>query len=446
MKTSKHIFYFVLIFFGALAIGIGALLVVQAIPSTNLQKNAATALAVFEKAGIQRPSLAKNLNAMRVDYYGDAHMYQLSFGVPGATAWTNALYPHSYFEPDHPDALNNVQEVAGLKARLQGTPADADNGRYWNGFIIPMKIFGSVFSYSGLRIFNIVLLAALFIVAVILLGRMLGWSYAICFFLSLIIMWVWVVPFCLEYLSVFYIMGAGVVAILWLAKKGKLIKWGPETFLILGILTAYFDLFTAPLVTLGFPLVVAVLCLLRSQHRSDFGYVAKRVLLWTGVWLAGFAGFWAVKIVMTQALFGQGVLADAGSRFGVYTGVEGNMSLLYTIFGLAFPANLGNIFGTKGQDVRPVITSAWINTIPSALLLCAPPAVAALLARLRKKRLGAAWTLPLIALFPFLRMMVTAVHTGWNSFFTFRELGVAFFACFVFCAYLLTLIRRTKNG
>ena len=444
MTIKKHILVIVLLFLGAFFVGVGALVVVQTIPSASLKQQSATALAVFEKAGIQRPALARDINATRVDYYADAHMYQLSFGVPGSTNMTNALFPMSFFPGNQPDEMNNVQEVAGLKARLQGTPVDADNGRYWNGFIIPMKLFGSLFSYNTFRILNGVLLAALFLAVTIVITRMLGWQIAVCFVLSLALMWVWVVPFCLEYLSVFYLMGVGIIAVLLLAKKGKLVKWGPELFLLLGILTAYLDLLTAPLVTLGFPLIIAALCLLRSNHRSEFAYLFKHLLVWILLWLLGFAGFWAAKIVLTQAMFGYGVLSDAMSRLGGYTSPEGARPLLTQIFGLALPANLGTFIGRSGQDVLKHYSSAWVRSAIAAVILCVPPAAVAAWTRLRKLPVGASAILLLVATLPFLRMMVTSIHSDWNSFFTFREFGVAYFAVFTFCVFQLAALRKTR--
>ena len=383
---------------------------------------------------------------MRVDHYADALVYQISFGVPGETNLTNALYPRSYFPPNEPDELNNVQEVAGLRARLQGTPADTDNGRYWNGIMIPMKIFGSLFSYQGLQILNGVLLCVLFIAAAIMTARLLGLPVAVCFILSLISIWIWVVPFCLDYLPVFYIMGAGIIAVLLLAKKGKLVKWGPELFLLLGILTAYFDQFTAPLVTLGYPLVVAALCLLHSNHRSDTKYLFKHLLLWIGLWLLGFAGFWAAKIFMTQAIFSAGILQDATARLGDYSSAVNTRPLLTQIFGLALPANLGTVLGRQGQDVLKHYTSAWIRSVFVMVILFIPPLLVAVAARLRKKRISsAAVILLLIAVLPFARMMVTSVHSDWNSFFTFREFGVAFFAVFAFCAHQVTAFQNKRK-
>jgi len=446
MTTEKHILYAILLFVIAFFVGIGALVAVQAIPSSGLKRQSVTALNVFEQAKIQRPSLSsRDTNAMRVDHYADALVYQLSFGVTGASNLANALFPQSYF-PATPDELGNVQEVAGLRARLQGTAVDSDNGRYWNGIIIPMKIFGGLFSYQGLQILNGVLLGALLVALTVMVGRMFRWSMAVCFAFSLLLIWAWVVPFCLDYLPVFYIMGAGVLATFLLAKKGKLVKWGPELFLLLGILTAYFDQFTAPLVTLGYPLILAALCLLHSNHRSDFGYVFKHPLVWVGLWLIGFAGFWAVKILLTQEMFGMGVLADATSRLASYASIRGNSRSLFSqIFGLALPANLGTILGRQGQDVLKHYLSAWILSAFAAGMLCIPPAIVAIVARLRKQRVGSSAVLLLIAALPFLRMIVTSVHSDWNSFFTFREFGTAYFAVFVFCVYQVTEFRKKKR-
>ena len=445
MKTKRHLAFIVLICVSSFIVGASALLLVQLVPSEGLRQNAYSALEVFEKAGIQRPSLASDTNAMRVDYYGDAHMYQLSLGESEVSALQNALLPRSYFDSAHPDELNNDQEVEGLRARLHGMGTDVDNGRYWNGFIVPLRLLGSILSYANLRMVNMAGLAILFVAATILIMRTLGWSYGVAFVLSLMTMWVWLVAFCLEYLSVFYVMGIGVIVVLLLAKSGNLIKWGLEVFLLLGILCAYFDLFTAPLVTLGFPLIVVVLCLLRSNHKADFAYIVKQVLLLIGCWLLGFVGFWALKIVLTQILFGRGILADVVDRLAGYTGARNlTGTFLYQIFGLALPANLGTLLGNKGQDVLGSITAAWVRTVIALLLLFVPPVFVTGWTRLRNQRVGAASVLLMIGALPFLRMAVTSVHSDWNSFFTFREFGVAYFAMFVFCIYLAQMIHRAR--
>ena len=47
ITTSKHILLVVALFIGALFIGVGALVIVQVIPSNSLEQQSATALAVF---------------------------------------------------------------------------------------------------------------------------------------------------------------------------------------------------------------------------------------------------------------------------------------------------------------------------------------------------------------------------------------------------------------
>lgn len=64
-------------------------------------------------------------------------------------------------------------------------------------------------------------------------------------------------------------------------------------FMILGMLTSFFDFLTNPIVTLTIPLIA--LCLFWRRQGSPVPQQISRLLKYSGIWMIGYLGFWSVK-------------------------------------------------------------------------------------------------------------------------------------------------------
>lgn len=80
----------------------------------------------------------------------------------------------------------------------------------------------------------------------------------------------------------------------------------PEFFLIVGILTSYFDFLTYPIVTLGIPL-----CCYFLLESDRLWNNIKRLTGFSVSWAIGYAGMWAAKWVIADLTLHTGTIKDA---------------------------------------------------------------------------------------------------------------------------------------
>ena len=75
-------------------------------------------------------------------------------------------------------------------------------------------------------------------------------------------------------------------------------------FMILGMTTMFFDFYTAPLITLGLPLLGWLICDNYSAHPAP----VKKQALWSlkalAVWFGSYVSMWLTKLVLTEVFTG----------------------------------------------------------------------------------------------------------------------------------------------
>ena len=122
--------------------------------------------------------------------------------------------------------------------------------RYWHGYVVLLKPFFYFLDFADFRILNQgVQLFLLMAVVYLLISRKKG-EYLLAFIPMMVFWNPATIGISLQYAPCFYISMIGTIFAFFL-KKDNLWK----LFLFLGILTAYFDFLTYPLVTLAVPLV-----------------------------------------------------------------------------------------------------------------------------------------------------------------------------------------------
>ena len=75
-------------------------------------------------------------------------------------------------------------------------------------------------------------------------------------------------------------------------------KWEGLFFMEVGLLTMYFDFYTAPLITLGFPMVYLYALGLKEGDAPS----VKRLGRDTALWFGGYVSMWMAKLVLTSLL------------------------------------------------------------------------------------------------------------------------------------------------
>ncbi len=197
--------------------------------------------------------------------------------------------------------------------------------RYWHGWFIlvkPLLLLGNItvvrVIYSG--IFLLLLGTAL-----IMISRKLGYAFSMAFLLALFPARLDIVAVSLQYSHVFWIM---LLAVIWLCCSKHSRASVLLSFFVVGSVTNYIDLLTAPVLTLVVPMAVALLLNFNAKNTEDTensenaesvdGISARRFLAFPVLgamnWGFGYALTWSMKWLLSTLITGQNVFADAARK------------------------------------------------------------------------------------------------------------------------------------
>lgn len=292
---------------------------------------------------------------------------------------------------------------------LEGKEAEreVEYSRYWHGYLVVLKPLLLITSVGSIRMLNASVQLLLVGICLILMERRRHTELALGFLGS--------IPF-LFFLSSFsslsqsvclYLLLLELVVMLCLDNRLEQKKWYLFFFLISGMLTAYFDFLTYPLVTLGYPLVVYF-----SLHSRKGRDMWKRLICFSWNWGIGYLFMWSAKWILSDLLTGSNTIADAFSTILARTGIAGGQ----------------NSAGGFLQIVRLNI-GAYLNF--GFLLFVLVLGVMELLFLVRKKGklcLNNALPYLLIACAPFVWWMAAANHSEEHWMYTCRIFAISVFS------------------
>ncbi len=229
--------------------------------------------------------------------------------------------------------------------------------RYWHGYLVILKPLLMLTSLNGIRMLNGITMMLLLGAVVMLCGKQNKMGLGVAFLAAMPFLF-FSTTFSSLSLSICYYIAMSAVLALLLMKRKTREMYAMELFLVTGIATAYFDLLTYPLVTLGFPLC-AYLYLRDAKGAANVGEIIENPsgekitsarkhygvgslanLKMTGfcilAWGIGYGVMWAFKWILSDVLTGSRVIADAfatifsraasaeGGRFAGYGEVLSN--------------------------------------------------------------------------------------------------------------------------
>lgn len=244
-----------------------------------------------------------NTRGMARDNITDATMLNIAVYPGEGNALERAMLAE---RPVYEDCNGVATEE--LKRYMDGDTGYAiqEYSRYWHGYLVVLKPLLLLFRYEQIRWLNVGWM--LFLLAAVLWSflqrgsreNMLLWCYTLLFTVPVII------PLCMQYCTVSYVM---LGAMLWMLRRGYTLddRRTGYFFLVVGLLTAYVDFLTFPLMSLGLPLVY----LLNRSYASKLKDKILRVLQCGIAWGIGYAGMWASKWVVASLLLRRNLIGEA---------------------------------------------------------------------------------------------------------------------------------------
>jgi len=279
--------------------------------------------------------------------------------------------------------------------------------RYWHGYLVYLKPLLMSFGWKQVAIMSAVLLVVLFCVLVtfsILKKRV---SVAV----ATIIGMVFLKPLLIHASFTMAVCWAiTLAALLFMVLKNEWLEkneYYAEFFLIIGILTAYFDFLTYPIVTVGFPLCAYFL----MKKEGTIKTLLFNLIGFCISWGLGYAGMWSMKWIVSDLTLQTGTIRDAvwavlgrteaiGSwAYGTFYVIDLNLKE----YNLPIYAVMAGVLLVV--TVVLVVVSSWKNGVKPML-----PKLIVLL---------------LTACIPFAWIAVVQHHSALHARFTFRIIAVA---------------------
>lgn len=250
-----------------------------------------------------------------------------TFGLLEEEGWYPATPMHKqayaeYFHSYLPGVMDNNTDAIMLSTAMDenaGNPLvramnmfndylGIDYGRYWHGYVSVLRPMLYFFDYAEIRILNGILQILIMFLLMHHVWQKKGMRYALLMLTSYVLLMPLAMAVSLQFSWIFYV---GTLACLTLLAKGE--YWGEKyrflyLFVLVGMLTSYFDLLTYPLFTWGFPVIWWLLADRTPTTRR--GYVERCVGSGIG-WVVGYLGMWGMKWVLASVITGRNIIEEA---------------------------------------------------------------------------------------------------------------------------------------
>jgi len=272
--------------------------------------------------------------------------------------------------------------------------------RYWHGYLVVLKPLLLVFTYKQIRILNAILLVILFALVCIGICKKIGFGVCMSYALASLMTFPFVIPYCMQYCTMTYITLISMNVMLYAREKVE--SKESEFFLLVGVITAYIDFLTYPVMALGCLLILRIAL---NEQKTQM----KEVIVCSLTWGLGYAGMWASKWIIADLFTEENVICDAVNQ-AVHRTVGDSDQLAAKVTPIrAIAANL----------------SCYTNVLFLFMMLIV---LFVLALNIYKNGISKNWKAYIfVACIPIMWMCVLQNHSYDHSSFTYRAFLVSFF-------------------
>ena len=381
-------------------LGFELLTVVYCLPLDTVRDPEGTA-AIFREEG-NRPAAIPGYPGTTGDGYTDALMItEALYDDPTVSPLQQAVYVNRRAHSESASAdLVRLLEGGEMQWTIKYT-------RYWHGFLVFLRPLLMLFSYADLRMLMCTAQMLMIGAMLVLMTKKNHTELLAPFFAACLTLSPMGTTLSLQYFSAYAIMMLGMLGVLLYDERLSRGAGYFYYFLLLGMLTCYFDFLTYPLVTVCMPLILVL-----YLHRDDKDLLCFAIA--AGIaWCVGYLGFWAMKWVVGSLLVGEDLVYNA------YHHASYQMSTADTTGGNRFEAIARNLAAV----CRPGYAVLYLSC-----------AACCLRGRHDWRTLlhGGRWVIAAAALVPFVWWPLAASHSIVHSIFTHRLLAITVFALLTF--------------
>lgn len=400
-----------------------ALTAVYALPQGRILEHVRDSVPLLKSEGLDFQPLLDKAPGYKLDNFTDALMLDTSIVTTDRGPLYAAMGAFNGGASDEKSPILALsQTVAGNRQILK------PYAYYWHGYQVLLRPALLLVTYSDIRYLNILLLGTLLLVVGAALRRAGDDLLAGAFLLSLVLAGLYVVPLSMQFSSVVYVTLLATLVVVAFDSSGSLPRRDVELFFVVGMLTSFVDLLTAPLLTLGMPLAVVLILFGRREQGRDVLRSVARAALLSLAWAVGYATSWVTKWFVGSAVLHTNVAGLAESELLYRMGTHEPSSRVME----ALAANVLKLFPmVPGETLLgPGLAHNWLASPYVVILPVLVLTALWLLLFNRKPAAEIVRVLPVLSVvpLPYLWIAIASNHSAIHASFTYRIQAMVVFA------------------
>lgn len=409
-KILKNIVIYVIIFVVMLFAFCAGMVITYALPNDRIQAH----IAESKEIGLT-PTGIPTVKGAQIDEFTD--LLILNTAMNKGKEENEGLFVRAFENSRY--SLKNDDQAGALAATIEdaGLYNNQEYTRYWHGIQTIMRPLLLFLNYQEIRYLFMFVMFMLFMLTVISIYKNFNLLHAMAFVLAMSAVCFFIVPMSVQFINVFAIAFIGVILVnvLYRLKKQNLY---PYLFFIMGGLVVFFDLLTAPLLTLGIPLIYVVL--LKHREKIEMKKILWEIIKLSALWCIAYGTLFFSKWVIASIVLHKDVITAAFNQ--ILYRANGNELYPATRWG-AVSKNIKYLYNVPLFVILVGITITWM----------------AMMVKNRKpiKDCKIAILLILVALYPYVWYCVCAGHSDMHPWFTYRVQAISILS--ILCAMIETI-------
>lgn len=355
-----------------------------------------------------------------LDNFTDSWMLTIAMGVEGNTPLQQAAGCYYINAKTAENRVDNLLKIVKGEKEVEVK----EYARYWHGYQVFLRPLLQVFNYEEIRYINMFGIMGLFVMVACLLKEKIGTGSAVAFVISMLMSMIIIVPMSMQFSSIYYVTMISIVLLTMFSKKIMKKDLMYAYFFLVGAFTSFFDLLTAPIMTLGFSLVVYTYLELKD---NGIGKNTVEIISKSFSWSMGYLMTWSGKWVIAQFITKKEIIKDALAQILSRTS-----------------SRINEVEISKVEAITKNLAK-YINGVNIKLILALIVITLILFIIMKKKNSINMLPTVLVAFYPIVCYLVMTNHSFLHFWFTYRNLTVSCFAILSFILYTIDFDRYKKR-
>lgn len=432
MKIIKNVALYILITILLIVTYMTLLQITSLIPSTAMKDNVIKSSETLQKQG-EKAFYDLKYKTECIFTFTDALMINTAYSIDNKNPFESFMLARKNYIPgqtkivygdssgnlganeNYKNAQNgDLYQTKELYALMHGEKIEDsyEYSRYWHGYLVFLRPLLLLCDYSVIRVIIFVITIILTLILIYLIYKKINILTAIIYIVGLFSMNLLVVTQSFNEITVYII--AIISSIILLLGYNKIKRYG-LFFFIVGSITNYIDLLTAPVITLGITATIYFLLMQKNRENINVKDYIIEVLKIGALWTLGYAITWGIKWILVQVIFNKDIIQQ---------------SIEQVIYRIKVPQNEG-IMAFDYIDILKRARYFFSENMSHMICVVAILNIIFLTVKNIKKNVNFKTNIvnciPFIAtfLFPMVWYYVLKQHSFIHMFFAYRTLGIS---------------------